>query len=122
LNRSNFRYKMVVAVRTDLRMGKGKTAAQVAHAAISTFEEARRKHQDWAEAWLNEGQSKIVVRVRSEKDLFTIRDEALDLDLPTASVQDKGLTQLPPNTATCVGIGPGPAELIDRITRDLRLL
>jgi len=113
---------MVVAVRTDLRMGKGKTAVQVAHAAISAFEDAGSKHQDWAEAWLNEGQSKIVVRVRSEKDLFTIRDEALDLDLPTALVQDKGLTQLPPNTTTCVGIGPGPAELIDRITRDLKLL
>jgi len=122
LNHSNFRYKMVVAVRTDLRMGKGKMAGQVAHAAISTFEEARSKHRDWAEAWLSEGQSKIVVKVRSEKDLFMLRDEALDLDLPTALVQDRGLTQLPPNTTTCVGIGPGPAELIDRVTRGLKLL
>ena len=119
---SSFRYKMVVAVRTDLRMGRGKIAAQVAHAAVSALEEARKEHRDWAEAWLSEGQSKIVVKVRSEKDLFRLKDEALNHDLPTVLIQDRGLTQVPPNTATCVGIGPGPAALIDKFTRDLKLL
>jgi len=122
LNLSSFRYKMVIAVRTDLRMGRGKIAAQVAHAAISAFEKTRKKHRGWAEAWLSEGQSKIVVKVGSEKDLFRLKDEALNYDLPTALIQDKGLTQVPPNTTTCIGIGPGPAAFIDKFTRDLKLL
>jgi len=113
---------MVIAVRTDLRMGRGKIAAQVAHAAVSALEEARKKHRDWAETWLSEGQSKIVVKVRSEKDLSRLKDEALNYDLPTVLIQDRGLTQVPPITATCVGIGPGPAALIDKFTRDLKLL
>lgn len=118
----NFRYKMVIAVRTDLHMGRGKIAAQVAHAAISALEETRRRHHDWAETWLNEGQSKIVVKVKSEEDLLRLKEEALRNGLSIALIQDRGLTQVPPNTTTCLGIGPGPADTLDKFTRDLKLL
>lgn len=117
-----FKYKMVIAVRTNLRMGKGKTAVQAAHAAVSALEEARRRHGDWVEAWLEEGQCKIAIKVESEKDLTVLRDRALDLGLPAALVCDRGLTQVPPNTATCVGIGPGPADSVDMLTGHLKLL
>ena len=116
------RYKMVIAVRTDLEMGRGKIAVQVAHAAVAALEEANRKHHDWAEAWLDGGQRKIAVKVRSEQDLVMLEKKAKDLGLSSAMIRDKGLTQLPPDTATCIGIGPAPSDLIDRITRDLKLL
>ncbi|MRN69055.1 MAG: peptidyl-tRNA hydrolase, partial [Nitrosopumilales archaeon] len=37
-------------------------------------------------------------------------------------VEDRGLTQIPAGTATCIGIGPAPTELIDRVTSRLKLL
>jgi len=117
-----FRYKMVIAVRTDLEMGKGKIAVEVAHAAISALEEARRLHNDWVDAWLNEGQCKIAVKVGSDNDLVILNEEAASLGLPTALVRDRGLTQVPPDTATCLGIGPAPAEIIDKMTGHLKLL
>jgi PTH2 family peptidyl-tRNA hydrolase len=122
LNLNEFGYKQVIAVRTDLEMGRGKIAVQVAHAAVSAFENVRKKHHEWANAWLAEGQCKIAVKVKSEKDLVTLEETALELGISAVVIRDRGLTQLPPDTATCIGIGPGPTELVDRITRDLKLL
>jgi PTH2 family peptidyl-tRNA hydrolase len=122
LSTDEFRYKQVIAVRTDLDMGKGKVAVQVAHASVSALEEARKRHREWVEAWLAEGQCKIAVKAESEEDLVWLKEKARELDIPAAIVHDRGLTQLPPDTATCVGIGPGPAAVIDKMTRDLKLL
>jgi PTH2 family peptidyl-tRNA hydrolase len=115
-------YKMVIAVRVDLEMGRGKIAVQVAHAAVAALEEARRGRRDWAEAWLDGGQRKIAVKVRSERELVMLGKLAKGLKIPSVMIRDKGLTQLPPDTATCIGIGPAPFDLIDKITRDLKLL
>jgi len=122
LSLNEFEYKQVIAVRTDLEMGRGKIAVQVAHAAVSAFENARKKHREWTDAWLREGQCKIAVKVKSEKELMALKEMASDLGVSAIIIRDRGLTQLPPDTATCIGIGPGPAELVNRITRDLKLL
>ena len=68
---STFRYKQVIVLRTDLNMSKGKMAAQAGHAAVSAAEEARRLHPTWWKAWLSEGQCKIAVKVRSERETGT---------------------------------------------------
>ncbi|HVP23301.1 MAG TPA: peptidyl-tRNA hydrolase Pth2 [Conexivisphaerales archaeon] len=118
----DFEYKQVMAVRTDVSMGKGKLAAQVAHAAVSASRDAERKKSEWFKAWWAEGQAKIVVKGGGETELDDLRRQAEELGLPTAMVMDRGLTQLAPNTVTCLGIGPGPSELIDRVTGKLKLL
>jgi len=118
----DFKFKLVIAVRRDLDMGKGKIAVQVGHAAITAAEEAKRMHPDWWRRWLDEGQCKVAVKVSSEGDLDELNKAAKELGLPSAIIHDSGLTQISPGTATCVGIGPAPAELVDKITGNLPLL
>lgn len=114
--------KQVIVIRRDLEMGKGKMIAQGAHASLSAFLKAWRERREWAVKWLRAGQKKIVVRVDSIEELRAVYREARALGLPVAVVRDKGLTQLPPNTVTAVGIGPAPAELVNRVTGKLKLL
>jgi len=118
--------KMVIVVRTDLNMGKGKTAAQVAHAAVSLvldiLNSSNSKWKEWLYEWLDEGQPKIVVKVQNLEELNKRYEEAMRFNLPAVIIQDAGRTQLEPGTTTCLGIGPGPSEIIDKITGDLKLL
>jgi PTH2 family peptidyl-tRNA hydrolase len=117
-----FKYKQVIAVRTDLGMSKGKLAAQVAHGAVSAAERARITKQEIWRSWLREGQKKIVVKVNSEDDILDLRRLAINHDLPQAIIRDAGMTELPPGTITVIGIGPGKTDEIDKITGDLKLL
>lgn len=117
-----FEYKQVIVFRSDLKMGKGKIAAQAGHAAVSAAEEARKRHRVWWEAWLFEGQRKIAVKVKDEKELSELESAAKDLGLPNALIVDRGLTQVPEGTVTCLGIGPAPEGLVDKLTGKLRLL
>lgn len=114
--------KQVIVVRRDLRMGSGKTAVQVAHASVIGAQNVRSRNREWFDAWFEEGQAKIAVKVRSLDELIGIKRRAAELGLPVAQVNDSGLTQLPPGTTTCIAIGPAPADLIDRVTKDLKLL
>lgn len=117
-----WRVKQVIAVRSDLKMGKGKLAAQVAHGAVAGMEETRRRQPEWVEEWLQEGQPKIVVRVGGLDELLALKVEAEEADIPLALVQDRGLTQLPPGTITCLALGPAPSDRLDPITGRLKLL
>lgn len=117
-----FEYKQVIVVRTDLKMGKGKLAAQVGHAAVSAAEEAKKKCPEWWQAWLEEGQCKVAVKVKSLEELLELQREAIRLKLPHSLVADRGLTQLPPGTVTCLGVGPAPSTRVDRVTGKLPLL
>lgn len=119
---SEYRYKQVIVFRSDLGLSKGKVAAQAGHAAASAAEEARRHHNAWFKAWISEGQCKIAVKVKSEKELSELEKQAKELALPTALIIDRGLTEIPPGTVTCLGIGPAPAESIDKLTGKLSLL
>ncbi|BBD72451.1 peptidyl-tRNA hydrolase [Sulfodiicoccus acidiphilus] len=111
-------------VRTDLQLGKGKIAAQVAHAAVSAVLEAMEKRgwKEWLDSWLSEGQPKVVVKVPSETELVERCWKARSLGLICSEIRDAGRTQVEPGTLTCAAVGPGPNELIDVVTGDLKLL
>lgn len=109
--------KQVIVVRGDLKLGKGKLAAQAAHAAVSAAEISKFKKQ-----WITEGQKKVVVKCKSIDDLLEIYQKSKISAIPTSLIQDAGLTEVPPGTITCVGIGPDEEERIDKITKNLKLL
>ena len=117
-----FNYKQVIVVRTDLKMKKGKIAAQVAHAAVSAMELTKRYHKNWVKKWLNEGQKKVVLKVHSKEDLFKVKEKINKEKISCILIRDRGMTQIPAGSVTALGIGPCPNELIDPITCDLQLL
>jgi PTH2 family peptidyl-tRNA hydrolase len=119
---SDFSYKQVIVVRTDIKMSKGKMAAQAGHAAVSAAEYARKNRPEWWSPWIGEGQCKIAVKVRSEQELLELGRKARNAGLPVAVIVDRGLTELPPETVTCLGIGPAPSDKVDTITGKLSLL
>ncbi|HDH06862.1 MAG TPA: peptidyl-tRNA hydrolase, partial [Thermoproteales archaeon] len=60
-----FKYKQVLIVRKDLEMSCGKIAVQVAHASIMAAEECRKRRPEWFNQWRQEGQKKVVIKVKN---------------------------------------------------------
>ncbi|MFX1449230.1 MAG: peptidyl-tRNA hydrolase Pth2 [Promethearchaeota archaeon] len=119
----NKEIKQIILIRTDLKMTKGKIAAQTAHAAVSSQEIVRIKNKNIWKKWISEGQKKVVLKVNSEEELLHYFNEAQKVNLPVSLIHDKGLTQLPPNTLTALGIGPISEEEANKIELDkLKLL
>lgn len=106
-------------MRTDLHLGKGKLAAQVAHASVESFLKTPEKDR---KKWLDENQKKVVLKVENEENLLKIYEKAKRAGLPSVLICDAGLTQIPPGTKTTVGIGPAEEEILDKITGELALL
>ncbi len=115
-------FKQVIVVRNDLKLPKGKLAVQVAHASVTAAFEVYKKKKEWFDIWMKQGQRKIVVKVKDLNELEQIYKKAIEMSLPVCIIRDAGLTVVPPGTITCAGIGPAPAELVDKITGHLKLL
>ena len=129
--------KQVLVVRTDLKMRRGKEDSQCGHAALAFI---GRRIQDylkavafiansfpdemqvpivlnkWERDWFLDIYTKITLAADSEEELWAVRDLCEQAGLPVQVIIDAGLTEIPPNTPTCIAIGPAPAEKIDAIT------
>ncbi len=116
--------KLSLVVRTDLGMGRGKLAAQVAHAAVTAVLAAQLTADGSADlaGWLADGQPKVVLSVGSDAELGKLAAAAKAAGLPTQVITDAGRTQLAPGTVTCCAIGPADAERVDAVTGGLALL
>jgi len=128
--------KMILIVRKDLNMRKGKIAAQCSHASLGIFLQKGNlttkksgigrldillSKEDIA--WLQSGSKKICVSVDSEEELLSLKEKAADLNLPHYLVTDSGLTEfnsIP--TITVLAIGPTESSKIDSLTKHLKLL
>ncbi|XP_034949029.1 peptidyl-tRNA hydrolase 2, mitochondrial-like [Chelonus insularis] len=117
-------YKMVLVVRTDIPMGKGKVASQCAHAAVECFSQcsSSKLTKEFLDAWLTLGQPKIVLKVSSEESLKQLAKKAKNEGLITSLIRDAGRTQVEYGTITVLGIGPGPNSIVDKVTSHLQLL
>jgi PTH2 family peptidyl-tRNA hydrolase len=110
--------KQAILIRQDLKLPKGKMAAQAAHASVECV---FRADKELVKAWRAEGMGKIVVKVADEKELYKYVEEAKSIGLATAIITDAGHTVVEPGTVTCAGIGPDTVEKIDRIISKLKL-
>jgi PTH2 family peptidyl-tRNA hydrolase len=110
--------KQAIVARTDIGMGQGKLAAQVAHASLSAYEDTDQRTR---KAWKGEGQKKVVLKASGESALFELADVAEREGLPHAVVRDAGHTQLDFGTVTALAVGPGDEAVVDKVTGDLSL-
>ena len=120
-------------------MGKGKIAAQVAHAAMSFL--TKKMLIGWDEEdglataalesdkcleimhWLGSSFKKIVVFVNSEEELEVLHKKALDKNLISHMITDNGATEFNGvATKTCVAIGPHEDNKFENVTDGLPLL
>lgn len=118
--------KLALVVRGDLKMSKGKTAAQCAHAAVICVQDSQEsnneRHRELLQSWLAMGQPKIVLKVDNYEELMKLQEESSRKGVTAALVQDAGRTQLAAGTATVLGIGPDTVENIDKLVGHLKLL
>lgn len=129
--------KQVLVVRKDLKMRKGKIAAQCAHASmrvlldamqVSVIEGGTRRVLDTAagtalDRWLQGRFTKVCVYVESEEALVDVYERARARGIPAALITDSGRTEfggVP--TRTVVAVGPDWRGAIDEVTGGLKLL
>jgi PTH2 family peptidyl-tRNA hydrolase len=125
--------KMVMVIRKDLHMRRGKEIAQGAHAAMAWL--SRRLAWDEGVAtpevscfsaperqWLGGEFTKIVCVVDSLGELHEVLAAARLAAVEAHEMVDSGHTEfrMVP-TVTCIAIGPDYADRIDPITQHLKL-
>ena len=113
---------MVLVTREDLRLSKGKLAAQCSHAAAECVLKAKSSAPRSLDNYIRRGARKIVCKTPDLVSLKKAFSRAKKAGLVCHLVKDAGHTEIPPGTETVVGIGPGPRNEIDKITGDLPLV
>mmetsp|Transcript_32958 Transcript_32958/g.104319 ORF Transcript_32958/g.104319 Transcript_32958/m.104319 type:complete len:454 (-) Transcript_32958:505-1866(-) len=115
--------KLVLAVRTDLDMNKGKIAAQCCHAALEAYRRGMQASPEAVVAWEGCGEPTICVKAPKGQDqLNALEAVARACDVPACRVVDAGRTQVASGTTTVLAVGPAPAGIVDLVTGRLRLL
>lgn len=117
--------KQVLVYRRDLKMRKGKIAAQCAHGSMGVFFRRASGPTQRLEipldgpmaAWARGRFAKVVLSCEGEEDLLRIAELAKSAGVPHMVITDAGHTEfhgVP--TRTVVAVGPAAVEEIDPIT------
>ena len=135
--------KMMIVMRRDLKMRKGKIAAQAGHACIDAVLQALKKEDRMNDLtrtpegmmlnmtdkpdsplseWFNNGCTKVCVYVDSEEELLEIARKAEERGIIAAVITDWGLTEFHgEHTKTCLALEPLPEEIANELTGELPL-
>lgn len=123
---AEYAMKQVLILRHDLGMRRGKSVTQGAHASMLTLLPVlfgERSLSKKEKAWLEDGMSKITVRVDSLDELMALKDLADEAAIQAHMITDRGYTEFKGEpTITALAIGPDAVERIDAITGHLKLL
>ena len=86
--------------RRDLKMRKGKIAAQCCHASVGALLRYSNRETPMQvgldgpmEIWMRAGSAKIVLSTEGEEDLLTIQQLAQRCGIPNCLITDSGLTE-----------------------------
>ena len=146
---AGYKSKQMIVMRRDLKMRKGKIAAQAGHACVeATLMALTREgrlgqvrvrtapdgtpewvYLDHPEAdstalsdWFDSGVAKGCVYVDSEEELLAIAERGREAGFVVSLIRDAGLTEFHgESTYTCLAFEPLAAADIDPITGDLPL-
>lgn len=118
--------RMTLVVRQDLKMGKGKAAAQCLHATLALYKKITSSssaayNPQLVKRWENGGQAKITLQVPDQETMDMLFAQAMSLGVNAAIIHDAGRTQIAAGSATVLGLGPAPKAVVDQITGDLKL-
>lgn len=120
--------KQVIVIRRDLKMRRGKEIAQGAHAAMAFLSNAIDPFTDKVfltpaeREWLRSSFTKVTCQVNSEQELMDIYFKAKDSGVKARLITDNGTTEFDGvPTRTAIAIGPDYADIIDKITGELKL-
>ncbi|KAE9575948.1 Peptidyl-tRNA hydrolase 2 [Colletotrichum fructicola] len=127
---SNEECKLVLVVRTDLGMTKGKMAAQASHATLACYKSlSKAATRDPCSAaakilsrWERLGQAKIAVQIKDQNEMLELMGKARSLGITAEVIADAGRTQIEAGSLTVLGVGPAPKSLVDQVTSHLKLL
>lgn len=122
--------KMVIVIRKDLNMRKGKMIAQGAHCAVTNVVDLIKKYgfnpdEDWYQWYYDNNfeQKKVTVSVANEGELLTLYSSLLQSGLPVSLITDHGLTEFKGvYTPTALAVGPALEDDINPYTGHLPLL
>ncbi|CCG20679.1 Pth2 protein [Candida orthopsilosis Co 90-125] len=119
--------RMTLVVRQDLKMGKGKAAAQCSHATLSLYKKITNPNSDaynpqMVRRWeYGNGQAKITLQVPNQEEMDMLYAQAISLGINACIIHDAGRTQIAAGSATVLGLGPAPKKVLDQITGELKL-
>lgn len=126
LEKKSSETKMVIVMRKDLHMTKGKYVAQGSHASMGVVRKIEfsenQDDKDMLQKWFDDSYVKVCVFVNSLEELHEIQDSAKNKNLPVRLITDNGLTMFDGvKTDTCLAI-LGYRSIVDEVTGHLRLL
>lgn len=118
---------MTLIVRADLKMSKGKVAAQCLHATLCLYGKMANPigaayNPDMIKRWNQHlGQAKVILQVPDQEAMDIMFAQAMSMGINAYIVHDAGKTQIAAGSATVLGLGPAPKLDINQITLQLRL-
>jgi len=126
MEKKSSKTKMVIVMRKDLQMTKGKYVAQGSHASLGVVKwieyNGSEKHKEILNKWFDETFVKVTVYVKNSDELHSIYNLAKEKGLAVNLITDNGLTMFNGvKTDTCLAI-LGERENVDEVTGHLKLL
>jgi peptidyl-tRNA hydrolase len=109
--------KCSIIIRKDLKMSHGKIISQVSHAIVNMVRNTNKKN---LKKWIKNGEKIVSLKINSKQELLALHKKALENNIYSNIVMDAGLTQIESDITVCI-IGPDNDNIIDTITKDLKL-